>query len=74
MSYRDTKDWDALHGLDPAAASVPLEVCPTHGMFEFNLWAGCPSCEDEDAAAWEAEKVRREWFDHRPIPQRKPAA
>lgn len=67
-SYRDTKDWDSLHGLDPAGPQVPIENCPTHGAFEFNLWTGCPGCADDDDAAVEVAKRAR--FDRPHLPRK----
>ena len=56
-----------LHGIDPAAPQVPLELCPTHGVFEFNLWHGCPVCDLTDEAAFEASKQYRPDEPHIPV-------
>ena len=71
--WRDTRDHDALLGIEDHRPTPPPERCSKHGLYEFTLWAGCPSCEDDDAAAFEAEKVAR--FDRPFLPtRRKPAA
>ena len=69
--WQGRADWNELHGIVEHTPSPPPGRCPKHGLYEFTLWGGCPSCEDEDAAAFEAEKVAR--FDRPFLPTRRPA-
>jgi len=70
--WQGRADSDELHGIVEHTPSPPPERCPKHGLYKFTLWGYCPSCEDEDAAAWEAEK--RDRFDRPHFVRQKPEA
>lgn len=55
--YQAGRAQDMLdHGIEPDYPEPPPENCPRHGLFPFTIWGQCPSCEDDDAAAFEASK------------------
>lgn len=60
--YRDTADWDALHGIEPEPEAPFLEHCPKHGTWgpATHTFNECPACfnrrqdlEDRRDAFWD---------------------
>lgn len=53
--YRDTADFDALHGIEPEPSTPLMEQCPKHGpwgpaTFTFNECPACFNASERDRA------------------------
>lgn len=45
--YRDTADFDALHGIEPEPSTPLMEQCPKHGPWRYSFAIDeCPACRD----------------------------